>query len=316
MSEQHPFDLVCDRLKAVGIPVRFTNPRKGRSRCPAHKDQRPSLSITKNPENVVIKCHAGCRSADILGHLNLHMANLFVGPKSPKASRVLAVYDYRDPEGAIIAQKVRLYPKAFKWRRPDPGTPDKWIPGLDGLPVGLYYGPQRHVHIPQVFLVEGEKAVDALRAEGLSACCPPSGASRWQSQWTHELQRQECREIIILPDHDCVGVDHARHVAAEMYRLIDVKIVPLPHLSHGEDVVDYLGDGHTTRDLLTLVSTISTWDPGLAARERHTRRKAKTLERVRRWRQRQRQQRVAFGSDWTQDSDTERRFRSCNAVTV
>ena len=122
--------------------------------------------------------------------------------------------------------------------------------------------------------------------------------------------------MVILPDHDRVGAAHALKVAADMYGVINVKIVTLPHLNDKEDVVDYLTDGHTIGDLLALALAAVSWDPERMATERHARRKAKTLARVRRFRARQRQQRVAFGSDWTQDSDTERRLRFCNAVTV
>ena len=122
--------------------------------------------------------------------------------------------------------------------------------------------------------------------------------------------------MVILPDHDRLGAAHALKVAADMDGVINVKIVTLPHLNDKEDVVDYLADGHTIGDLLALTLAAVSWDPKRMATERDARRKAKTLARVRRHRARKRQQWVALGSDWTEDSDTERRLRFCNAVTV
>ena len=48
------------------------------SRCPAHDDKQPSLSISEGREGrVLLYCHAGCQIEDIVAALNLGMSDLF-----------------------------------------------------------------------------------------------------------------------------------------------------------------------------------------------------------------------------------------------
>ena len=46
--------------------------------CPAHEDTKPSLSINVSVDRrVLMKCHAGCKTVDIVKSLGLEMKNLF-----------------------------------------------------------------------------------------------------------------------------------------------------------------------------------------------------------------------------------------------
>jgi hypothetical protein len=46
--------------------------------CPAHEDRTPSLSIRELPDGcVLIHCHAGCGSADVLTAVGLAFADLY-----------------------------------------------------------------------------------------------------------------------------------------------------------------------------------------------------------------------------------------------
>lgn len=61
-------DLIIERLEHV----RATGKNRWIARCPAHKDSSPSLVITQ-PDNdrVLIYCHAGCSTGDILDSVGL-----------------------------------------------------------------------------------------------------------------------------------------------------------------------------------------------------------------------------------------------------
>lgn len=65
--------------------------KRGKSwfaRCPAHDDQKPSLSVNEgNDGRVVLNCFADCKIGDILQHLGLRMADLHDNPKQ-KAVRL------------------------------------------------------------------------------------------------------------------------------------------------------------------------------------------------------------------------------------
>ena len=55
--------------------------------CPAHEDKTPSLSVTEGDDGrVLLKCHAGCPTEDIVGELGLKMADLFESNGSKRRS--------------------------------------------------------------------------------------------------------------------------------------------------------------------------------------------------------------------------------------
>jgi putative DNA primase/helicase len=291
-----PFNLILSRLDQHGCRIQRRGVDTARVQCPTHRDTSPSLVVTQRGDRVLLKCFGGCRAADIVKALGLGMADLFaphtVAPRSP---RIVATYEYRDLNGVVIAQKVRLEPKAFRWRRPDPLKPGEWRWGLDGQEPGLY---RIHdcVNVHQLFCVEGEKAVELLWALGVPAVCPPSGASRWAPEWSAGLYRIGCRELFILPDADKTGNEHAERVAAASLGIVDatggtpmaVKIVRLPGLQVGSDAFDWLNGPHTYSELCEIVSRQPYWTPGATERAREERRRALTCKRVRRHRERRR----------------------------
>lgn len=288
----HPFDRLIRALKAHGCRVQQLKEDTARLTCPTHPDRYASLGVTRRPETVLVHCFAGCKTSDVMGSVGLRMADLFVkGSVRPEPSRIVATYDYYDINGELLAQKVRLHPKHFFWRRPDPSRASKWLARLDGAKPGLYRLPDL-VDVTQVFCLEGEKAVDLFWTLGLPACCPPSGASSWKSEWSADLQRAGCVELVVLPDADRPGVTHAERIAAASWELpapLPVKVIALPGLPAGADAFDWIRDGHSTADLLRIVSSASYWEPGALERARADRKRALTNERVKRWRQREKE---------------------------
>ena len=69
-----PVDLLLDRLSGV----KQTRPDRWQSRCPAHDDRSPSLTVTETPDGtVLVKCWAGCGAADIVAAVGLDLRDLF-----------------------------------------------------------------------------------------------------------------------------------------------------------------------------------------------------------------------------------------------
>ena len=104
----------CDSLDAVIAALDCTPRRSGTgytSRCPAHADRNPSLSLTAGDrQSVVLKCHAGCTYDEIVTALHLERP----APLStPTLGAPEAVYDYTTYE------VVRFPRKRFRQRRPD-----------------------------------------------------------------------------------------------------------------------------------------------------------------------------------------------------
>lgn len=66
-----------------------------------------------------------------------------------------------------------------------------------------------------VFVVEGEKDVEMLRDLGFLATCGPYGSSTWLDDWAKHLSQ---RRVVVVPDNDRVGYDHADRVAGSVIR--------------------------------------------------------------------------------------------------
>jgi DNA primase len=49
----------------------------GLHRCPAHADDTASLSVSDRPDRVLIHCHGGCDTIDVLEALGLDWGTLF-----------------------------------------------------------------------------------------------------------------------------------------------------------------------------------------------------------------------------------------------
>jgi hypothetical protein len=57
--------------------VRQTGADRWISRCPAHDDKGPSLSIRQTPERILIYCFAGCSAEDVLDAVGLRWTDLY-----------------------------------------------------------------------------------------------------------------------------------------------------------------------------------------------------------------------------------------------
>jgi hypothetical protein len=61
--------------------VKRTGPGRWVAKCPSHDDKNPSLSVREADDGrVLIKCWAGCSSAEITAAVGLRLADLFERP--------------------------------------------------------------------------------------------------------------------------------------------------------------------------------------------------------------------------------------------
>ena len=81
------------------------------ARCPCHEDRKNSLGVTvSNAGKVLIKCLAGCKTADIVYACGVTMRELFpdhggiTGTKSQSSprGRIVADYNYEDADGNVL----------------------------------------------------------------------------------------------------------------------------------------------------------------------------------------------------------------------
>jgi DnaB helicase-like protein len=175
--------------------------------------------------------------------------------RDDQSFEIECAYDYRDESGALLFQALRLFPKNFAQRRPD-GV-GGWIQNIQGVRRVLYRLPELHAADKErpVYIVEGEKDVETLRARGLVATCNPMGASKGAGKWqaVNECARRALwgRHIAIIPDNDDEGRAHANHIVqhvvtyAASVRLFE----PLPDVGEKGDVTDWFDAGGTVEQL-------------------------------------------------------------------
>lgn len=213
--------------------------------CPAHDDRRNSLSVSAGAEGqVLLHCHAGCSYEAIQAALGA------AGTDGPGRSRVATAYDYRDEEGVLLYQAVRFEPKDFRQRKPDGAG--GWSYKLNGVRRVPYRLPELLVAAPEelVFIVEGEKDADRLCALGLVTTTNAGGAGKWRDEFNEVLRG---RRVVVLPDNDEPGREHASRVAQSLRGVaLDVRVLSLPGLPPKGDVSDWLDAGGVIDELLVL----------------------------------------------------------------
>jgi archaellum biogenesis ATPase FlaH len=110
-----------------------------------------------------------------------------------------------------------------------------------------------------VFFVEGEKDVERLIAVGLVATTNPMGAGKWRPEYAACLKG---RSVVVIPDNDKAGRDHAAAVAVSLQGLAKiVKVLELPGLPEKGDTSDWLDQGHQVEELIELAGAADEWEP-------------------------------------------------------
>lgn len=286
-SNQGPVDLVLEALRAHDSDLKETTGGWS-ARCPAHDDHRASLSLGEGKDGrALITCHAGCKLDTICNSLGLNVLDLMPTaeriprrnakqgttktkpvdskPDAKQATngtngsrKIVATYDYRDERGNVLFQVVRLDPKDFRQRQPKPGGDWNWsVKGVRvvpfGLPVIAAY-PTR-----KIVVCEGEKDVLSLGKIDVLATCNSGGAGKWTTEHSEFLRG---RDVVILPDNDEAGRNHAINVAQLLRGIAaSIKIIQLLGLPPKGDVSDWLSLGGTKDKLQQLEEATAEWDP-------------------------------------------------------
>ncbi len=252
-------DEILGRLEGV----KRERPGQWAARCPSHEDNSPSLAVKAGEDGkVLLHCLAGCKVDDVLKALHLEATDLFP-PREVEAGKpdIVATYPYADEDGALLFEAVRLHPKSFRQRRPDGNGSWIWKLGADDakkLPAVrrvLYRLPEIASDKTgrTVFVVEGEKDVDAVRALGFLATCCAGGAKAWHHVATHAAEALKGRMVVILPDNDDPGRQYAADVASSLRgHAKSIRVLALPGLAEKGDVSDWIRDGGTAAQLMEL----------------------------------------------------------------
>jgi hypothetical protein len=254
-KRQNPGPKLAEFLARLGNVQEDSN--GWNARCPHHDDQKNSLSIAIGKDEVtVLKCHAECKTHDVVYAVGMSMTDLFPErygePKNKKRKRgkVVKAYDYCDEFGALRYQVCRMEPKDFRQRRPD--GKDGWVWNMKGITKIPYRLPEliEAEKSKPVFIVEGEKDVDRLAELGLVATCNPGGAGKWMKSMSKYL---EGRGVVLVQDNDQAGLEHVADTGKKLAGIAkSIKTILLPDLPKHGDVSDWLDAGGAAGDLLAI----------------------------------------------------------------
>lgn len=266
-------ELVLEKLRAHG----YTPKRSGGgwvSRCPAHNDKQPSLSISEGGGGTpLLNCFAGCGYLQILASLGIEPGVVAPDsgerPPAPRPPRPpqppssgtprafptadaavknleatlggrTGYYTYHESGGEPVGVVVRWdRPGGSKTLRPVARLGGGWRVGAIPDPRPLYRLPD----LPgadTVFVVEGEKCADALAELGLTPTTSSGGSKAAKKTDWRPLAG---KAVAILPDNDKPGGKYRDDVIKELGDLDPqpaVRIVELPDISPGGDVVDVI----------------------------------------------------------------------------
>jgi hypothetical protein len=202
-----------------------------------------------------------------------------VDPSNPFTWHNRGSFDYVDERGELLYQVVRLESgeigkdgkpvKTFLQRQPDPSERSGWnwkVAGVRQVPYRLPELMQAIADGLIVFIVEGEKAAEAMRERGMVATCNSGGAGKFPDDLVPYFKGAE---VVILADNDpqaqrkdgtlrthpdgspvLPGQDHARAVAAKLAPVAaKITVIEFPELPPKGDVVDFFESGKTADDL-------------------------------------------------------------------
>lgn len=235
---------------------------KYQAKCPAHDDERASLSIEDTDDKILLYCHAKCDTERVLGAIGLTTKDLFkdnnsiygIKVKQPK-KQIEKVYQYTDEHGNIIHEKVRYTGKSFYNRQIKDG---KTIWNMKGATSVIYNLPKVVQAVKEgktIFVVEGEKDADLLNSMGLVATTNYEGAgkSKFKKRYVKYFTGAN---VVVIQDNDRPGKEAAETIISLLFDVVkNIKNIDLGNISKykGFDVTDYFDMGYTKEEFLEMV---------------------------------------------------------------
>lgn len=282
-----PLDRLVSEVERTGGKVKQQKPRDYLVSCPVpshgkgNGDRAPSLHLTEgSDEQVLVYCHAGCSTDEVLDALGLTRQDLFPrkeAPESPAPRKTakptppppvscsvpecdalrsraglgpcVAQYPYTDEDGNLLGVIHRYEPGEAgrsKTFRPFTVTPDGGLRAGGTLSVPYELPRAREVlqRGGTVLVCEGEKDADRVNALGrrdLAGTTNSGGAGKWRDEHSGYLSGLG-GSVQVVGDTDAAGQKHAREVLESLQR-VGVESPVLSWPAEGKDLSDHLDAG-------------------------------------------------------------------------
>lgn len=257
--------MTLDEIKPLFRGVTSVRKDSFQCLCPAHKDKEPSLTIatgTKQP--IILRCHRGCKPSEILEAVGLKEKDICSNDTKYELSTLEKVkkyylekqglhyidhYDWTDSNGKYLKTVFRFKkPGAAKKVIRQVQVLDKPIFNVKGIKAEIY-NIQALNDNKEIFLVEGEKCVEALKKKGIAAVTTGNCGS-WRKNYTHYFKD---KDVVILADNDEPGEKFVSSIADDIKGTASSIVSLTTSKAKGGDVFDYFEEGFTVGDLYKLI---------------------------------------------------------------
>ncbi len=220
------YNRVIDTLRDLGAVTEHNG--TARAKCPAHNgNSSTSLAIRPIDGRVLLYCHAGCATPDVVAALNMTMADLFDDGRGRK---------YRYPQGRIVSR--------YYLNGPNKQMAQSGIKTDTSLYGSEHIKPDTKI----VLAVEGEQDVDAARSIGLVAVSSAMGAGKaakfdWSCCYGHP--------VMVVADKDAPGRAHAAQVVSLLNGHVpQIGVVEAAGNCH--DLAEHVAAGHGITELIPI----------------------------------------------------------------
>jgi hypothetical protein len=228
-------------------------------------DKNPSLSIDINDDGKpLFHCHGGCSQEDVFQTIReLHLLPELMERPDPLANikpiprNVLEQewqYQDEDRQTVFVKQRYKVGEAGKTYRLYKVDADGRRHPTLGDARIVPYNLPallDAKTAGRNIFLVEGEKAADAITSIGMIATTAHTGAGSWPEAITEYFAGAQ---VIILPDNDTPGWQYAHKAAQAILPIAkSVKVVDLGLQGQGDDAYEFIEAGAGREKLVALV---------------------------------------------------------------
>jgi len=230
-----------------------------------HGDKNPSLSISDGEDGKpLFKCHSGCDQHELFHAIRDYGLLPEIEKRDPLASikplpaltpQVLEhewVYVDEDGEPLFVKQRFKTQSaKGKDYRQARINKDGSRSYSLGDCRIVPYRFPEllnAKTAGRAIYLVEGEKAADALVEIGAIATSAHAGSGSWPQEITQYFAGAT---VVMLPDNDLAGWKYAKLVAAALIPVVkSLRIVDLPVIYPTEDAWEWVNKYGGTRQQL------------------------------------------------------------------